>query len=295
MKNHFSTKNLSLLGIIATAIFSSAVVFVLWYSWEWTDARKVISQEISTELFENLDDTQSTHSSPTNNTLPLELKIPNPNLLPVHGIEQSILLERDHYNSIHKLGGTTSLEKIINTSTQVVPTSLVEKHIQQLQVIYSYLKINLIDLVKDSPDRVNSLNTMEKNLNESIQRLEKSISELESEISRLKIEYTSHEDQKNAATKAYNAALTNFDGKTMEIQLEIIIKKEQTAAEYYSRFKSLERIRSIYISFRTPLNKKLSILVANRAALLKGVSVVSISGMQEDLILTESEWRNMLR
>lgn len=286
----FVSYGVVVLGICATAV----------YSWNWQIARTPSDQGqtsplVSQENFEDLS-TSSINNNTTYSTVISSHASPLSKNTAVYGVANSLQLETDQYKSILRKNELTGVQSTLSSSinsTDPIPYNFLEKKISLLQTIYSYLQINLVEITRGNSSPSKVLNDLEKKLITAQTDIQESISQIDSEVVRLQNEFTLHNNGKTTATAAYKAALTNFDGPGMNAALDDIIKEEQQAAEFYSRYKSFQQLSSIYKSFAAPISKKITILQANKEAFIKGVQVVAIPGMEEDLIITEKQWRNL--
>lgn len=285
------------IGVIAVGMF-------VWNAYE----SKQIPQKSIDSITVSQEDFEDLHLSSTNSnaqTLSASSKkepsisAPSAKNTPVYGVENTLQLERDLQVTLKQEHASKAVESIISSTNRLDPiytdsTDLLTKHIDVLRILKSYLSINLISLMNGSPNREQVLDSLFVKLQNAQTTIQTNINELNSEIARLKDEYSRHESVKKTASANFTAKLGNFDANGTSAELKSIIEEEQKAAEFYSRYRSFEKIRDIYVALQKPIATKLTVISANREALIKGVRVVAIPGMQEDLVLTESQWRELV-
>ncbi|MFN7160500.1 MAG: hypothetical protein ACK4NC_02720 [Candidatus Gracilibacteria bacterium] len=294
---------------VTIAVFGISIVVLGGFIRNAYEAKQVPSNSTSTisvsqEAFEDLH-FAGTINKNTNHTISATgvkqpvISSPIAKSTPVYGVENTLRLEQDIQTTLKQQQSTKAIESIISSSNRLDPiytdsTDLVTKHIEILRIMRSYLSVNLITLMNGSPNREQVLDSFFDKLKNAQTTIQASTNELNSEIARLKDEYGRHESAKKTASTNFANKLANLDANGTNTELSTIIKEEQQAAEFYTRYRSFEKIRNIYAALTKPINTKLTVISANREALIKGVQVVAVPGMQEDLILTEKQWRDLI-
>lgn len=286
---------------VTIAVFGISIVVLGAFMWSSHESRQTPSSGISVsqEDFEDLHlASTATSISATGKKQPV-ISAPQAKNTPVYGVENTLRLEQDIQTTLKQQNATKAVESIVSSSNRLDPiytdsTDLLTKHIDILRIMRSYLSVNLMTLMNGSPNREQVLDSFFDKLKNAQTTIQASTNELNSEIARLKDEYNRHESAKKTASTNFNNKLVNFDANGTNTELSTIIKEEQQAAEFYSRYRTFEKIRDIYSAFVRPINTKMTVISANREALIKGVQVVAIPGMQEDLILSESQWRDLV-
>lgn len=168
--------------------------------------------------------------------------------------------------------------------------SIYKKHIENLRVMRNYTFINVVDLTSESPDRAKVLAEYDSTLRSYLQKSKDSLYELETEIALLQSDQKHYQDLANAEEKAFRDYLKNYDGVEADASLEAFIEAQKQAGELYTRAKAMQLLASVYTPLTRLIDTKIKFIAANKEALLKGVSVVDIRGLEETLIRTEKEW-----
>lgn len=175
-----------------------------------------------------------------------------------------------------------------------VGDSIYKKHIESLRVMRNYTFINVVDLTSESPDRAKVLAEYDANLRSFLQKSKDGLYELETEIALLKSDQAYYADLAKSEENAFKDYLKNYDGEEANSHLEGFIDAQKKAGELYTRMKAMQLLAGVYTPLTKLMDTKIKFVAANKEALLKGVSVVDIRGLDETLIQTEKEWLNSL-
>ncbi len=167
-------------------------------------------------------------------------------------------------------------------------------HISALRELRNLLLVNIVSLAKESTDRPATL----KNYDTSLRNISKKVVEirdkLQLEHTLVASELTRINSEKEAQKSRYETSLQQYDGNIAIDELKGFIASQKYASELFTQSKHIESIISLCNSLLGVSARKITFLTANKEALLYDIGVVDISGLEEDLIQTEEEWRNSL-
>ena len=217
----------------------------------------------------------------------------------VYGLERSLRLASDIQKSIVERGNTYAVQTSRELLRRVPEVSGDEsnifiRHINAIRSLRNYATINTIDLMNSSYDRVSTLNDYLAHLGQAEQATISGINELSAEVGVLNSELQQH----NGAITTYNQSigknLQNLDPNATVSDLDRLIQERNVAGEVSTKKQVLTSIYNYYKAILPKVQLKIKVITANREALIKGVTVVNIKGMEEDLILSEQEWASKL-
>lgn len=244
-------------------------------------------------------------SSPTTNTsAPAVLKTKdsllgsttNPN---VYGVENSLELSERIRVSLHESGPSNGLEESLEFEKNL-PNGTLEQsnifvhHIEALRTMKNYASIKIIDLMTQSSERSLTLDNLSEALTKQISTAKINYNELVSEIQSLKSELSIHDGLRKDAQNKSLSGFEQFDAKLMYEAMLLSIDEAGTVNELTTKIKLLEKFLGVYDKLAKYLTIKLKFITANRDGLIKGVVVVTVKGSDEDLIMTEDEWRKAI-
>lgn len=279
--------------IVSISIAVFAVILVLWFS---------ISSFFFTKKSE-VPQSQGTSQAEQNaarfEQLKFKTEIGTNGKPLVFGLGNALTLDNDIRTSLKEIGPTSAVIETLQLGgtipdLQNPESNIFVKHIELLRSMRNYTKISVIHLMQESSDRANTLNQLLVEMTDQVKLGQNSIAELREEIGSLQNEQKIHEGMRNEANKSYNSAITNFDaGETYRTIMESI-KEQNLSTELNIKIKALQKFTSIYESILKILTVKIRFVTANRDGLVKGVVVVDVKGSQEDLILSEDEWKKLI-
>ncbi len=222
------------------------------------------------------DDTDPLYSEGSKKAVDLEDRVEDASTNPTEGLGESI--------------------KIGTKDTGIsIGDNIYKKHIERLRVMRNYTFINVVDLTSESPERAKVLAEYENNLRSFLQQSRDGLIELQTEIALLTADQAYYSDLAKQEQNAFTDYLKNYDGDAANMHLEAFIQAQKHAGELYSRVKAMQMLASIYSPLTKLMETKVKFIVANKDALLKGVSVVDIRGLEETLIQSEKEWLNSIK
>ncbi len=199
------------------------------------------------------------------------------------------------------LTNKTSAQSAIDAVTyvsQVGTLGIIDKntvtfHISQLGQLYNLITIDVEELLNKSSDRALTLSDHILALTSSEQMLLTNMQQISARIDEMKTLYNAENSAASQNEKKYFDSMKVFSAQEAYDYLEAYIRHQKDAIEYRSQVRALDGILTLYKKLVPRFDLKIRTLDANRDAILKSSYVVQIKSMQEKLIFSEREWKEI--
>ncbi len=167
-----------------------------------------------------------------------------------------------------------------------------EESFALLETLGAILQVDVPDMLNRSPDRVEAFDTYLSNLQAVGERATAHKNGLEQQMDVMMDERRVVRGEVARSQSQLNIALREQDYATASEQQKNLIEGRSNLAEIDARIDELRSIRNLFVDLLDIAEERVTVMTSNREALLAGISVVDVPGVEDYGLIEQSRRRS---